>query len=103
MLNFYRKFLPGAAGVLAPLTDALKGPGKSLAWSLALDSANRCAKDLIASVSELVHPCPGAQISLSVDASDFHLGSVVQQLLNGFWAPLAFFSKKGFDTKVLHL
>ena len=25
MLNFYRKFLRGAAGVLAPLTDALKG------------------------------------------------------------------------------
>ena len=30
MLNFYWKFLRGAAGVLAPLTDTLKGPGKSL-------------------------------------------------------------------------
>ena len=30
MVNFYRKFLRGAARVLAPLTDALKGPGKSL-------------------------------------------------------------------------
>ena len=29
MLNFYRKFLRGAAGVLAPLTDALKGAGKT--------------------------------------------------------------------------
>ena len=35
MLNFYRKFLNGAAGVLAllTLTDALKGPCKSLTWS----------------------------------------------------------------------
>ena len=41
LLNFYRKFLRFAAGVLAFLTDALKGPGKSLDWSPALDSAFR--------------------------------------------------------------
>ena len=99
MLNFYRKFLLGAAGVLAPLTDALKGPGKSLSWSLALDSAFLRAKDLLASVPELVHPCPGAQISLVVYASDSHVGFVLQQLLDGSWAPLAFFSKKLSDAK----
>ena len=38
MINFYRKFLWGAARVLAPLTDALKGSGKSLSWSPAQDS-----------------------------------------------------------------
>ena len=60
MLNFSRKFLRGAAGVLAPLTDALRGPGKSLYWSPALDSAFCHAKDLLAHVPELVHPCsPG--------------------------------------------
>ena len=32
MLNFYRKFLCRAAGVLTPLTDALRSPGKSLSW-----------------------------------------------------------------------
>ena len=94
MLNFYRKFLCGAAGVLAPLTDALRGPGKSIIWSLALDSSFRHAKDLLASVPELAHLRPGAQISLAVDAFDSHVGSVLQQLLDGSWAPLAFFSKK---------
>ena len=94
MLKFYRKFPHGAAGVLAPLTDALRGPGKSLIWSPGLDSAFHHAKDLLASVPELVHPCPGAQIFLAVDASDSHVGSVLQQLLDGSWAPLAFFSKK---------
>ena len=56
MQTFYRKFFHGAAGVLllAPLTDALKGPGKSLVWSPALDSAFHYAKDLLASVSELI-------------------------------------------------
>ena len=98
MLNFYRKFLRGAAGVLALLTYTLRGPGKSLPWFPALDSAFHHAKDLIAAVPKLVHPRPGAQISLAVDASDCHMGSVLQQLLDGslafFLAPLAFFSKK---------
>ena len=30
MINFYHRFLRSAAPVLAPLTNALKGPGKSL-------------------------------------------------------------------------
>ena len=92
MLNFYKKFLHGAAGVLAPLTEALRGPGKSLIWSPALDSAFRHAKYLLALVPELVHPRPGAQISLAVDAFNSHIGFVLQQLLDGSWAPLAFFS-----------
>ena len=81
MLNFYQKFFCGAAGVLAPLTNDLRDPGKSLTWSPALDSAFRRTKDLLASVPELVHPCSGAHISLAVDASDPHVGSVLQQLL----------------------
>ena len=32
MVNFYRKFLIGAAKVLAPLTDALNGPKKTISW-----------------------------------------------------------------------
>ena len=72
MLNFYRKFPSGLAGVLAPLTDALRGPGKSLSWSQALDSTFPYVKDLLTSIPELVHPRPDAPISLAVDASDFH-------------------------------
>ena len=41
-----------------------------------------------------MHLRPGAQISLAVDASDSHMGFVLQQLLDGSWAPMAFFSKK---------
>ena len=75
MLIFYRKFLGGAAGVVAPLTDSLKGPGKFLPWSPALVFAFHSAKDLLASVPELVHPRP------HVDASDSPVDSVLQQLL----------------------
>ena len=51
------------------------------------------------SVPELVHPRPGAPISLAVDASDSYVGSVLQQLLDGSWAPLAFFSMKLSDAE----
>jgi cleavage and polyadenylation specificity factor subunit 1 len=32
MINFYRRFLPGAAGTLRPLTAALSGNPKTLPW-----------------------------------------------------------------------
>ena len=99
MMNFYRKFIRGAAKVLAPLTDALKGPGKTLTWSSALDSAFNKAKRLLSAVPELVHPQPNAPVSLAVDASDSHVGAVMQQFQRGTWAPLAFFSKKLSDAE----
>ena len=102
MLNFYSKFLWGAARVLAPLTDTLKGPGKSLTWSPVLDSAFTRAKALLTSVPELVHLYPDAPISLSVDDYDTHLGAVLQQLLNGSWVRLAFYSKKLSNSEKKH-
>ena len=94
MINFYRKFLPGAVNLLAPLTDALKGPGKSLSWSPVLDSAFTKAKDLLSSVPELAFPGPAAVESLSVDTSNTHLGAVLQQLLDVSWAPLSSYFRK---------
>jgi hypothetical protein len=32
MVNFYRRFLPGIARTLQPLTNALKGAPKTLEW-----------------------------------------------------------------------
>ena len=63
ILNFYRKFLPVAEGVLDPLTNALKGPGKSLDWLPQLDSAFNRTKVLLTSVPELTHPRPDARSS----------------------------------------
>ena len=33
MMNFYRRFIKGAAGVLKPLIDALRGASGKLEWS----------------------------------------------------------------------
>ena len=94
IINFYRKFLRGAARVLAPLTDALKGPGKTLTWTPDLKAAFGHAKDLLIKVPELTHPSPSAPISIAVDSSDSHVGAVLQQRIHDAWAPLAFFSRK---------
>ena len=97
MINFYRKFIKNAAQVLAPLTDALRGPKgskKTLVWSPEMTSAFSSAKALLSSVPTLVHPVPNAPISIAVDASNTHIGAVFQQLVRGSWAPMSFFSKK---------
>ena len=72
IINFYRKILRGAARVLAPLTDALKGPGKLSPFP---PSWTPASTRLLSSVPELVHPQSNVSISLAVDASDSHIGA----------------------------
>jgi hypothetical protein len=93
MLNFYRRFLPGIARVLKPLTDATSGKGKLL-WTSEMQIAFDHAKALLASAVPLQHPHPHATLSLATDASDTHVGAVLQQKTDGCWLPLAFFSHK---------
>jgi hypothetical protein len=42
----------------------------------------------------LTHPLPDAVLSLATDASDTHIGGVLQQREGGSWRPLGFFSRK---------
>jgi hypothetical protein len=94
LINFYRRFLPGIAGTLQPLTDLLRGNPKTLVWSESAAVAFGAAKAALAAAMSLVHPLPGAVISLATDASDTHIGGVLQQLSAGSWRLLAFFSRK---------
>jgi hypothetical protein len=86
MVNFYRRFLPGIARTLQPLTDALNGAHKALEWPPAAAAAFGAAR--------VAHPAPNAVLSLATDASDTHVGGVLQQLTGGRWQLLAFYSKK---------
>jgi hypothetical protein len=51
------------------------------------------AKAALAAAVQLVHPAPNTMLSLATDASDTHVGGVIQQLTGGRWQPLAFYSK----------
>jgi hypothetical protein len=70
----------------------LKGAPKTLEWPLA--AAFGATKVSLAAAVPLAHPAPNAVLSLATDASDTHVGGVLQQLKGGRWQPLAFYSKK---------
>jgi hypothetical protein len=94
MINFYCRFLPGAAGTLRPLTAALSGNPKTLPWMPDMETAFAAAKKALVAAVPLSHPLPGAVLSLATDASDTHVGAVLQQQVGQHWQPLGFFSKK---------
>jgi hypothetical protein len=94
LVNFYRRFIPGAAGLLKPLTDALQGKSNKLEWFPAMETAFQAAKQAVCSATCLAHPDPEAEINLSVDASNTHTGAVLQQMTASGWQPLSFFSSK---------
>ena len=79
MVNFYRRFLPGIAKILRPLTDALAGNPKSLNWSETHQESFEKAKSALSSAVPLTHPSPFAEVSLVTDASASHVGAVLQQ------------------------
>jgi RNase H-like domain found in reverse transcriptase/Reverse transcriptase (RNA-dependent DNA polymerase) len=94
LINFYRRFLPGIAAVLLPLTDALRGSPRTLEVSPAMAAAVESAKVALANATGLAHPLPHAQLALVTDASDSHVGAVLQQREGKAWRPLSFFSQK---------
>jgi hypothetical protein len=59
-------------------------------------AAFQTTKDSLCRVVRLVHPSPGVEISLIVDASNEHVGAALQQQTSSSapWQPLGFFSKK---------
>jgi len=98
MINFYRRFIKGAAAILKPLTDATRGPSgqqSKVVWTPDMQSAFERAKAALAHVAALAHPDENSQLALVTDASDKHVGAVLQQqTATGVWQPLAFFSRK---------
>jgi hypothetical protein len=95
LVNFYRHFIPGAAGILKPLSDTLRGVTRTaLHWTPAMEAAFEAAKTALCNATQLDHPDPDAEVNLIVDASDTHIGAVLQQRTAAGWKPLSFFSKK---------
>ena len=101
--------------MMSPLYLALAGKPKTpktLEWSQPMVTAFQDTNAALATAVMLVHPCSNTPTSLTVDASEQAVGAVLQQLLNGIWQPLAFFSKqlrppvrkyRAFDQELLDL
>ncbi|GFW97118.1 hypothetical protein TNCV_2697401 [Trichonephila clavipes] len=84
LFNFYRRFVPKAAHLLAPLNKFLEGIKNfkklkkvscknlhdSIQWTEEAEQAFNDAKNALADATLLRHPIPGAKLSLWTDASD---------------------------------
>lgn len=97
MLNFYRRFIPGAAKIQAPLNallgDSVKGSHPVNITGDSLDAFEEC-KASLCRATMLAHPDVDAKLGLVTDASDTAVGAALQQKKYGKWQPLAFFSSK---------
>jgi hypothetical protein len=99
LINFYRRFVSGAASILKPLTDALRGSKsaqEAVVWSAPMEASFEAAKLALSKATWLGHPAPSAVLTLHVDASASHVGAALHQEIGGRpgWQPLGFFSKK---------
>ncbi|UYV83988.1 hypothetical protein LAZ67_X000803 [Cordylochernes scorpioides] len=98
MLNFYRTFLNNAAETQAILHEYLRGAKKKdrseIKWTEEAEVQFEKCKQALANTAPLAYPDTELPISLCTDASDRAVGSVLQQLDNNNWKPIAFFSKK---------
>lgn len=83
MLNFYRRFIPNAAQSQALLNEYLGDNTKKkniINWTEEANSAFCQCKISLANATLLVHPLENVPLSLTVDASDFAIGAVIEQL-----------------------
>ncbi|KAJ8371440.1 hypothetical protein AAFF_G00310730 [Aldrovandia affinis] len=63
-------------------------------WSKEMTKAFTDTKQALANATTLVHPLANALIVLTTDASDYSVGAVHEQLVDGAWQPLASFSRQ---------
>lgn len=107
MVNYYHRFIPHLASLLAPLhalvalltSHKRSKPKIEFTWP---DECNRIferTKAELADATLLVHPLNNAKFSITTDASNNAVGAVLQQQVKNEWHPLAFFSKKLSDTQ----
>ena len=98
MINFYRRLIKGAAGVLKPLTDPLCGAsckGARIEWSPPMLTTFEGSKQQMVQATHLAHPGKKARLALSVDASGTHVGATLQQEMSqGSQQPPGFFCRK---------
>lgn len=97
MINYFRRWIPDAAGTQQPLTDLLKGTSKTdsnINWNENAQTAfEKCKTDLV-NAAILTFPEQGKKLSIAVDASDVAVGGVLQQGEQNDSKPISFFSTK---------
>ena len=93
LVNYYGKFLPYLASILAPLYSLLQKT-KSIRWGPAQDKAFKEAKKLLISQNLLTHFDTTRELVLTCDASPYGLGAVLShRASDGTGQPVVFASR----------
>lgn len=97
MVNFYRRYIPHAAEIQAPLNRFLSSTKKKdktpIQWDEPAEQAFNGLKHALQQATLLAHPKPDATLLLITDASDTAAGAVLHQDVDGNHQPLGFYSK----------
>ena len=99
LVNYYRRFVPGLARFLRPLTDALAGSPKQLVWSPSMSTSFDATKNALANTTMLAHLVPDAKLELSTDACPRAIAGVPHQIVNDVKSPIGFFSRRTSATE----
>lgn len=102
MINFYLRFISGAAQILQPPNVLLKGTTKCTASIEGSARAEKSFRESIRALDDskmLAHPIRGAPVSLAVDASDNAIGAVLHLRVNDTWQHLGFMTKSLFPAQ----
>ena len=100
MINYYSRFVRNIAEYLSPLYShltsmvRLKNKAPIFSWPEECELYFNKAKHALSTSAILVHPKDDAHINITTDASSWAVGAVLEQLNNGIWEPISFFSKK---------
>ena len=90
LINYYRKFIPNASTILAPLNALLRNDAK-WTWNQKCQESFDQAKSTLVSSDVLVHYNADLPIRIADDASAYGVGAVLAHVLpNGSERPVAF-------------
>lgn len=96
VVNYYNRFIPGCSLILAPLYKLFtskKKCKKEIKWTPEGERSFRLAKNALNEVC-LAHPDYSKEIAIMIDASDYGIGGVIQQLEGDTWRPIQYFARK---------
>jgi hypothetical protein len=94
--NFYRRFIEGFSKICYPLTELTKKTNEKFDWKA--NPRNQIAFDMLkkyfTEAPILRHFEPVWPVVIETDASDFAIGAVLSQVIDGRLHPIAYHSRK---------
>jgi len=93
LCGYYRKFVPGFAGIAFPLTQLTKKDAP-FEWSVACQTAFDDLRNRLITAPILAYPDFSQPFLLFTDASNFAIGAILSQIHNGREVVIAYASKQ---------